>query len=102
MSDQAEKNTGQGQRFVVAHEQKTALYASEFIANLSSDGVILDCSSGFLRREGTGDMELPIHTRIAMSKSSAEKLIQLLTSVVQHANSADRPEQQATPAVPAA
>ncbi len=59
-----------------------AKYAGHFIVSTTPDEVMLDCASGLIRDSATGEPVIPIHTRIALSYGSAQRLIQLLKQAV--------------------
>ena len=96
---------GQSRKFYVNLQQNAALHSSHFVANLSEDGILLDCSSGFLNRPGTDDLELPIHTRLAIPKHAAVRLFNLLGGILQQAQKQQQQQSadstQTTPATPA-
>lgn len=55
-----------------------ARYVGHFIVSPTPDEVMLDCTSGLIRDSGTGKPIVPVHTRLALSYGSAQRLIQLL------------------------
>jgi hypothetical protein len=68
------------------YDNETALYASQFVLNLSEDEIILNFSSGILPDNKSGENYLPIHSRIAISKLGARKLAALLNQVLSTEN----------------
>jgi len=62
----------------VRYESTQALYASQFVLNVSDDEVIVNFASSLLPDASSGDSHLPVHTRIALSRNGAQKLAQLL------------------------
>jgi hypothetical protein len=73
----------------VQYEQRTAVYASQFVINAGEDELVLDCSSGVVLEAADATPQLPIHTRLAMSWGAARKLSKLLEQALrQHAESA--------------
>ena len=93
---------GQNRKFYVNLQQNAALHSSHFVANLSEDGILLDCSSGFLNRPGTEDLELPIHTRLAIPKHAAVRLFNLLGGILQQAQKQQQQDSESTQNTPAA
>ncbi|MCP4700517.1 MAG: hypothetical protein GY862_27245 [Gammaproteobacteria bacterium] len=77
----AEKTKGDKKSLHVHYAEKSALYASQFIANVSEEEIIINFSSGIIPDPATGENHLPIHTRIALSPKGAKKLATLLTQV---------------------
>jgi hypothetical protein len=73
----------------VRYEQTQALYASQFVLNASEEEIIVNFSSGSLPDPQTGDTHLPIHSRIALSKEGARRLLNLLNQAL----SATQPQQ---------
>lgn len=59
-----------------------ARYAGHFIVSTTPDEVMLDCASGLIRDSVTGKPIVPVHTRLALSYGSAQRLIQLLKQAV--------------------
>ena len=67
----------------IKYESEAALYASQVILSSNQEDIILDFSSGLVRGEGNSDEKiLPIHTRIALTRSGAARLNQLLERAV--------------------
>lgn len=80
----------------VRYEQTQALYASQFILNASEEEIIVNFSSGSLPDPQTGETHLPIHSRIALSKEGARRLLNLLNQAL----SATQPQQPAAAKLP--
>ena len=59
-----------------------ARYVGHFIVSTTPDEVMLDCASGLIRDSATGKPIVPVHTRLALSYGSAQRLIQLLKQAV--------------------
>ena len=95
----------------IRYDKASITHTSQFLLSPSDEELIVDLSSGLIR-EPRGNETLPIHTRLSMSWSTAERLAGLLNQVVQrrpakpHASSApqamrqDKPTASGTP-VPA-
>ena len=84
MSDDIKKDKKQGERVTIKarYEQLSAMFVNQFIINRAEDDILIGFSSGAIEEPGTKDMLLPIHTRVAMSVSSARKLVALLTRAI--------------------
>ena len=66
----------------IQYDQRTALYASQFIINGADDELVLDCSSGVLLDAPNGKVLMPVHTRLAMSWGAARRLVTLLHQAI--------------------
>lgn len=83
MKDPNSPDTAQTPRQVrVRYEQTEALYASQFVLNVTEDDIVVNFSSGSLPDSNTGELHLPIHTRIALSPTGARNLLNLLTQAL--------------------
>ncbi len=60
------------------YDNLSALYASQTIISTTSEEIMLEFSSGIMTDPSSGHPCLPIHTRIAMPRTSVEKLHRLL------------------------
>ncbi len=78
----------------VRYEQTSALYASQFVLNATGDEIIINFSSGSLPDPTTGEVLLPIHSRIAISPQGARTLIDLLNQALQASNTKMQAGQQ--------
>jgi uncharacterized protein (DUF1778 family) len=65
-------------RLRVKFETQTALYAAQVLVNTNPGELILNFSSGVMSDQAGGENVLPIHTRIAMTRETAVKLLKLL------------------------
>ena len=73
-------------RIEVQYEQRSALYASQFVLNGAEEELVLDCSPGVVIESPEARPVMPIHTRLAMSWGAAKKLAVLLQkALAQHA-----------------
>ena len=76
----------------VRYDQASVTHTSQFLLSPGDEELIVDLSSGLIRESGRNEM-LPIHTRLSMSWSTAERLANLMNQVVQRrrasANSTD-------------
>ena len=70
------------QQVKVRYNETSALFASQFIINTTSEDLTLNFSSGSITDPASGETLLPIHTRIAMTASAARRLHQVLGSVL--------------------
>jgi len=59
-------------------DQTTALYAAQFVTNITPDEVVINFSSGVIADPTSGENVLPIHSRIAMTRESAKRLLTVL------------------------
>jgi hypothetical protein len=83
---QPKQDESASSRIEVQYEQRSALYASQFVLNGAEEELVLDCSSGLVVNVPDGRPVMPIHTRLAMSWGAAAKLAVLLNrAVAQHA-----------------
>jgi hypothetical protein len=63
----------------IKYESEAALYASQVILSSNQEDIILDFSSGLIKGEGgTDERIMPIHSRIALTRTGAARLHQLL------------------------
>ncbi len=74
--------SGGSSRIEIQYDQRTALYASQFIINGADDELVLDCSSGVVLDGANGSAAMPIHTRLAMSWGAAQRLLTLLNQAI--------------------
>ena len=82
---QSEKNgNGSKPQIDVQYEQRTAVYASQFILNGADDELVMDCSSGVVLESQDGHPVMPIHTRLAMSWGAAKRLTTLLNQALRN------------------
>ena len=65
-------------RIHVRYEETSATYASQFLVNATDEDVIINFSSGYLAESGPQETVLPVHTRIAISRTGAKRLHTLL------------------------
>lgn len=77
-----EKQTQQ-QQIKVRYNETSATYASQFILNTSEEDIIINFSSGPLADPAGGETILPVHTRIALSKTGAKRLHAILAKVLE-------------------
>jgi hypothetical protein len=82
MADHTISESNAPRQIRVRYEQTEAVYASQFALNVTEDEIIINFSSGSLPDPNTGDMHLPIHTRIALSPNGAKNLLNLLTQAL--------------------
>ena len=73
MSDQSESS-----QIKIRYEDLTAVYAGQVILNTTESEFLLDFSSGVTPDPETGEPCLPVHTRIAMSRTGAMRLHSVL------------------------
>lgn len=65
-------------RVQISYQNMTALYAGSVLINSNADEMMMDFSSGAVSNPGSGSFVLPIHTRIAMTRTGASGLLRLL------------------------
>lgn len=88
MSEKTQKT----QQVKVRYNETTAQYASQFILNTGADEVIVNFSSGPISDPGSGEMLLPIHTRIALTKGGVQRLHAVLGSILQQQSEKQVPD----------
>lgn len=83
MKDPNNPENAQNPRQVrVRYEQTEALYASQFVLNVTEDEIVVNFSSGSLPDPNSGELHLPVHTRIALSPNGARNLLNLLNQAL--------------------
>ena len=70
------------QQVKVRYTDTSALFASQFMINTTTEDLTLNVSSGPIPDPASGETLLPIHTRIAMTPAAARRLYQVLGSVL--------------------
>lgn len=80
MNEIAGPGNSAGQKKVVRiqYEDLSAKYAEQFLVNRSEESFILGFSSGVMDDGSTESLLLPVHSRVAMSEASVNKLIGVL------------------------
>ena len=73
---------GRQQQVKVRYNETSALYASQFIVNTSNEDLTINFSSGPITDPATGESVLPVHTRIAMTLSAAQRLHAVLGNIL--------------------
>jgi len=86
-AEQQDGTSGQSNAMRIRYEKSVALLASQFVLNVTENGILLDCSSGPIVDETTREPVLPIHTRIAIPQASVRRLQQLLTHLTTRSES---------------
>ncbi len=76
--DQPDTPERKGTPVRVRYEETTVEYASQFLANVTADDVVINFSSGYLTDPGSGENVLPIQKRIALTHQGAQRLIAVL------------------------
>jgi hypothetical protein len=76
------EETQKKQQIKVRYTETSALYASQFILNSSGEDITINFSSGPLVDPASGETILPIHSRIALSKAGARRLLGVLSKVL--------------------
>lgn len=74
MSERSSNNKQVKLRF----DETSALYAAQFVTNITPDEVVINFSSGVVADPANGENLLPIHTRIAMTREGAKRLLTVL------------------------
>ena len=74
------------QKVKIRYNETFALFASQFVVNVSPEDITINFSSGALNDPGTGEAILPIHTRIAMTRGAALRLLSILNNVLAEQN----------------
>lgn len=62
----------------ITYESPAALYASQIILSSNAEDLVLDFSSGVVTEAESGTRILPVHSRIALTRTGARRLHQLL------------------------
>jgi len=70
------------QQIKVKYIETTSLYASQFIINTSDEDVTINFSSGPIADPASGEMLLPIHTRLSMTMAGARRLHAVLGKII--------------------
>lgn len=65
-------------RVRVTYGTTDALFASQYVVNSTDDGLIVNFSSGHIAEPANDEALLPIHTRIALTRGGAERLVAVL------------------------
>jgi hypothetical protein len=67
----------------VKYEDMTARYANQVVITATGqEEVFLDFSSGLIPDQGQGFATLPIHTRIAMTRTGLQRFYEVLTQAM--------------------
>src|SRR5688572_28526640 len=70
----------------VVHEPLLPLYASQFVLSGNEEHLVVDCAPAVLGDARTGETSLPVHTRLVLSWSGAQRLAAMLAQALkQHA-----------------
>jgi len=67
----------------VKYESFQAVHSSQALVQSSQDEVILDFSSGVVA-DGQQGHVLPVHTRVAMSRAAAQRLVTAIQQALQN------------------
>lgn len=86
MSDTKSSGNKTVQQLRLRYDQTSALYASQFVINATEEEIIINFSSGSLP-DPNGETYMPVHTRIALSLTGANKLLHLLNQALSAARS---------------
>jgi len=78
MADDNKKTAAPQTQLQVRYDVTTAQYGGQFLLNVSEEEVIINFSSGIVPDPKTGAMQLPVHSRPALSHNGAARLAQLL------------------------
>lgn len=73
-------NESESSRVDVRYDQSTVTFANQFLVTAGQDEMVLDLSSGVIQSQGSD--VLPIHTRLALSYETAQRLVSVLQQVV--------------------
>jgi hypothetical protein len=86
----------------VVHEPLLPLYASQFVLLGNDEHLVIDCAPAVLSDQRTGQPSLPVHTRLVLSWSGAQRLAALLAQALkQHAAGPAQPAGRPAAALPA-
>lgn len=64
-------------------DQTSALYSAQFVTNVTQDEVVINFSSGVIADPQSGENVLPIHSRIAMTRDGAKRLLSVLKQTLE-------------------
>jgi hypothetical protein len=70
------------QQVRVRYNETSALFASQFIINTSSEDLTINFSSGPITDPASGESVLPVHTRMAMTINGAHRLHTVLGNIL--------------------
>jgi len=88
------------QQIKVRYNETSAVFASQFILNTSTEDIIINFSSGPLSDPSTGETILPVHTRIALTREGARRLHAVLDNILNQKNPNDSIPTQAKAKLP--
>jgi hypothetical protein len=77
------------QQIKVRYTDTSALFASQFIINTSSDDLTINFSSGPLSDPTSNETILPVHSRIAMTMEGAKRLHAMLDKLLNEKRKSD-------------
>jgi len=77
----------------VKYEKSEAIFASQAMVQQTAEEVFIDFSSGVVSSGGE-DRVMPIHTRIAMTKTGAQRLLAALNRTLNQQETAAAPEKK--------
>jgi hypothetical protein len=70
------------QQVKVRYNETSALFASQFIINTTNEDLTINFSSGAITDPASGESVMPVHTRMAMTLSGAQRLHAVLGSIL--------------------
>ncbi len=101
-------SNNENQPVSVSYETTQILHITQFLLSASGEEVIVDCSSGPIPdRDQPNGLKVPVHARIALPWSAAQRLAQSLQQAIanqnrqQHAQPTAQPQPQSPVAAPA-
>ena len=65
-------------RIRLTYGSTDALFAGQFIVNSTDDDLIVNFSSGYVAGSSPEEQVLPVHSRIALTRAGAARLVALL------------------------
>lgn len=67
----------------IRYDKRAPVRAQEFVLNSFTDQLLLDCASGVARAADGSKSIMPVHTRIAMTWKTAQRLSRVLNKAIQ-------------------
>ncbi len=66
----------------VNYETTSILHITQFLLSATGEDVVIDCSCGAVSDPATGRLTVPVHSRIALPWSVAERLVKSLNQAI--------------------
>jgi hypothetical protein len=82
----------------VEYDTREVQFASQFMVSGSGEGIILELSGGVITDSRTGELILPIQSRVGLTVGGARRLVEMLERALEKLPSADREPPSSTAA----